>query len=60
MEQAVAEGVVNRLAAVEKQLVNFKDVEKIWEKEMEMAAEKGIQDFKFNSRETMIDIVKKP
>jgi ferredoxin/flavodoxin---NADP+ reductase len=60
VELEFAEGVLNRLPALEKQVVNFTDVEKIWEKEIEMAAEMGMQNFKFNSQEAMLDIVKKP
>ncbi len=54
-----SEDVLNRLPRLEKQVVNLCDVEKLWEKEKEIAAEMGLQDFKFDSREAMLDIVRR-
>jgi hypothetical protein len=51
------DAVIKRLPSLEKKIVDLADLQKIWEKEQEIAHAKGLPVFKFNSNDTMLEVL---
>lgn len=57
--ETTIERVMQRLLKLKAPVVNYEDVQEIWKIEAEIAAEKGLSSFKFDSREAMLRAIGK-
>ncbi len=59
VDQGFADRVFERLPKFGKPVVNFKDIKRLWKIEEDIAAQKGLPAFKFDSREAMLQAIGK-
>jgi ferredoxin--NADP+ reductase len=53
-------GVLGSLSTIEKPIVTIEDLQKLWAAEEKIAAEKGMLEFKFDTQEEMLKVIREP